>query len=72
MISVETSMKDHEASVLKISREMDSIDETTGVTDAVMDGFYPSGDSKPTGLYRFHLTLIANFWDRILVIRQTM
>jgi hypothetical protein len=23
--------------------------------------FYPSGDSKPTGLYRFHLPLIADF-----------
>src|SRR5437867_12779312 len=29
--------------------------------------FYPSGDSKPTGLDRFHLPLIADFWGRIIV-----
>ena len=32
--------------------------------------FYPSGDSKPTGLDRFHLPLIADFWGRIIVGRH--
>jgi hypothetical protein len=32
----------------------DSIDKTTGVTDAGMGGFLPfGGDSSATGLYRF-------------------
>src|SRR5213083_2373750 len=32
--------------------------------------FYPSGNSKPTGLDRFHLPLITDFWGRILVRRH--
>jgi hypothetical protein len=32
--------------------------------------FYPSGDSKPTGLDRFYLPLIADCWGRILVRRR--
>src|SRR5437762_12604212 len=32
--------------------------------------FYPSGDSKPTGLDRFHLPLIADFWGGIIVARH--
>ena len=44
MISVETYMKDYEASVPEnLQGEWDSTDETTGVTDAVMDGFLPLG-----------------------------
>jgi hypothetical protein len=42
-------------------------DETTGANDTGVGGFYFSGDSKATGLDRFDLALIADFWDRILV-----
>jgi len=43
MISVETYMIDNEGSAGKSVGRMDPKDETTGVTDAGMDGLLPLG-----------------------------
>lgn len=59
MISVETSMKDYEASVPD-SRRMESTDETTGVTDAGMDGFLPLGATRSQPDY-------TDFWGEFLL-----
>jgi hypothetical protein len=49
---------------------MDPTDETTGVTDAGMDGLLPLGRLEGNRVVRFYLPLIADFWGRILLRRQ--
>jgi hypothetical protein len=63
MISVETYMKDYEASVPEnLQGKWIRLMKRQALLMLLWTAFYPSGDSKPTGLYRFHLPLIADFW----------
>jgi len=63
MISVETYMKDYAASVPEnLQEEWIRLMKRQALLMLSWTAFYPSGDSKATGLYRFYLQLIADFW----------
>ena len=67
MISVER-MTDNEASVPEnFQGEWIRLMKLQALLLLEWTAFYPSGDSKPTGLDRFYLQLIVDFWGRILL-----
>ncbi len=54
---------------MRLSILMESSSSKISISNEEM-GLRLNFDSKPTGLYRFHLPLIADFWGRILLRRQ--
>jgi len=64
-------MKDYEASVPEnLQGEWIRLMKRQALLMLAWTAFYPSGDSKATGSYRFYLQLITGFYSRILVRRQ--
>ena len=71
MISVERYMREDEALVPEnLQGEWIRLMKRQALLMLSWTAFYPSGDSKPTGLDRFYLQLIVDFWGRILLRRQ--
>jgi len=72
MISVETYMKDYEASVPEnLQGEWTRLMRRQSLLMLEWTAFYPSGATHRQPDYTdFYLPLIADFWGRILVRRQ--